>query len=60
MPNIKKEARRLVEQLPDHASWDDLIYEIYVRQAVESGLADVEARRVIPHEDVLTRVLRVK
>jgi predicted transcriptional regulator len=60
MPNIKKEARRLVEQLPDHASWDDLIYEIYVRQTVEAGLADVDARRLIPHDEVLSRVLPTK
>jgi len=60
MPNIKKEARRLIEQLPDHASWDDLIYEIYVRQAVEAGLADVDARRLIPHDEVLSRVLPTK
>lgn len=35
--NIKQEAYRLVEQLPDHATWDDLMYEIYVRQAIEAG-----------------------
>jgi len=60
MSSIKKEARRLVEQLPDHASWDDLVYEIYVRQSVESGLADDEARRLVPHEEVLSRVLPPK
>src|SRR5688572_26779076 len=39
-PNIKPEARRLVESLPDSATWDDLAYEVYVRQSVEAGLAD--------------------
>ena len=60
MPDIKSEARRLVEKLPEHASWDDLLYEVYVRQAIDQGLADAEARRVIPHEDVLARVLSRK
>ena len=60
MPNIKAEARRLVDQLPEHASWDDLLYEIYVRQSIERGLADADAGRVIPHEEVLARVLRSK
>lgn len=36
--NIKEEARRLIEKLPDDATWDDVIHEIYVRQAVEAGL----------------------
>jgi len=44
--NIKEEARRLVEDLPDGATWDDLVYEIYVREVVESGLADGEAGRL--------------
>jgi len=25
-PGIKREAQRLVEQLPEQASWDDLMY----------------------------------
>ena len=32
---VKEEARQLVERLPDTATWDDLMEEIYVRQAVE-------------------------
>jgi hypothetical protein len=36
--NIKEEARRLIEKLPDNATWDDVMHEIYVRQAVEAGL----------------------
>ena len=44
--NVKDEARRLIEQLPDDATWDDLMHEIYVRQSIEAGLADSEAGRV--------------
>ena len=43
---IKKEAHRIVEQLPDDASWEDLIYRLYVRQSIEAGLRDGEASRV--------------
>ncbi len=38
--NVKEEARRLVEKLPEESTWDDLMYEIYVRQAIEAGLKD--------------------
>ena len=55
-PNIKPEARRLVESLPDSATWDDLAYEIYVRQSIEAGLADADAGRVVSHDDALARV----
>jgi predicted transcriptional regulator len=54
--NLKPEAHRLVDQLPDDASWDDLMYEVYVRQAVEAGLADVAAGRVISHEEAVRRL----
>ena len=55
-PNIKPEARRLVESLPDSATWDDLAYEVYVRQSVEAGLADADAGRVLSHDEALARV----
>ncbi|MGQ0761017.1 MAG: hypothetical protein ACT4OT_03205 [Acidobacteriota bacterium] len=44
--NIKDEARKIVESLPDDSTWEDLMYHIYVREAVEKGLADAEAGRV--------------
>ncbi len=44
---VKNEARNLVEELPDDASWDDLMYRIYVHQAIETGLADSEAERTV-------------
>ena len=50
--NIKEEARRLIDKLPENSTWDDLMYEIYVRQAVESGLSDSEAGRVFSVEEV--------
>lgn len=44
--NVKEEARRLIEQLPDDATWDDLLHEIFVRQSIEAGLEDSGAGRV--------------
>jgi hypothetical protein len=43
--SVKDEARKLIERLPDDSTWDDLMREIYVRQAIESGLADSQAGR---------------
>jgi hypothetical protein len=50
--NIKQEAYRLVEQLPENATWDDLMYEIYVRQMIEAGLTDSEAGRTLDVKEV--------
>lgn len=50
--NVKDEARRLIERLPDGATWDDLMHEIYVRQAIEAGLEDSRAGKLTSVEDV--------
>lgn len=50
--SIKKAAARLVRELPESASWDDLMYEIIVRQKIESGLADLRDGRKHGHASV--------
>jgi hypothetical protein len=52
---IKSEALRLVERLPDDATWEDLMYEIYVRQAIEAGLDDSREGRTFSVEEVRQR-----
>jgi predicted transcriptional regulator len=51
-PSIKEEARRLVDRLPENSTWEDLMHEIYVRQAIETGLADSNAGRTTDVEQV--------
>jgi hypothetical protein len=41
----KDEAHKIIDRMPANATWDDLIREIYVREAVEHGLADSKAGR---------------
>jgi hypothetical protein len=52
---IKEEARRLVERLPDDATWEDLQYEIYVLQAIEAGLKDSREGRTVPLDEARRR-----
>lgn len=53
--SVKYEAQRLVESLPDHATWEDLMYRIYVRETIEAGLEDSEAGRVVEVSEVRRR-----
>ena len=53
--NVKEEARRLVEQLSESSTWDELMHQIYVRQAIEAGLAESQAGQTVPVEDVRAR-----
>jgi predicted transcriptional regulator len=54
--SVKDEARRLIERLPEDAIWDDLMHEIYVRQAIEAGLEDGRAGNLTSVEDVRARL----
>ena len=56
--DLKQEAHRLVDQLPSDASWADLMYEVYVRQAVEAGLADAAAGRTMTQEEAVAKLRR--
>jgi hypothetical protein len=53
--NIKEEARRLIDKLPEDITWDDLMHQIYVRQCIEAGLADSEAGKVTEVAEVRAR-----
>ncbi len=50
--NFKEAAHRLVDELPDDATWDDVMRKAYERQAIEAGLDDSEAGRVTGVKDV--------
>ncbi|RKZ80974.1 MAG: hypothetical protein DRR19_22875 [Candidatus Parabeggiatoa sp. nov. 1] len=53
--NVKHEAYRLVETMPENATWEDLMYQIYVRQAIESGLKDSDMGKTIDVKEVRAR-----
>ncbi len=44
--NLKQTAHHLIDKLPENATWDDLMRQIYERQAIERGFADSDADRV--------------
>ena len=50
---IKQTAHQLIDQLPEDATWKDVIYEIVVRQEIEKGLEDSEAGRTTSVDAVM-------
>jgi predicted transcriptional regulator len=44
---VKDEARKIVDGLPEDATWEELIYRLYVREAIEQGLRDADAGRTV-------------
>ncbi|MEX0704232.1 MAG: hypothetical protein WD069_19185 [Planctomycetales bacterium] len=55
--DIRSDAHRLIDALPENATWDDVMHRVYVRQCIDSGLEDAEAGRVVDVENV-RRIIR--
>ncbi len=53
--SIKYEAHQLLESLPESATWDELMYRIYVRQAIEAGLKDSDADKIMDVKELRAR-----
>jgi predicted transcriptional regulator len=54
----KETVRALLDRLPEDCSLDDVLYHLYVVQAVERGEADAKAGRTIPHDQVEAELRR--
>ncbi len=50
--NIKQEAYKILDKLPEKATWDDLMYKIYVRQTIEAGIKDSDQGKTIDVKEV--------
>lgn len=48
--SVKEQVHALADQLSEEATWEEVAYEIYVRQAIERGIEASEAGRLIPAE----------
>lgn len=55
---VREEAIRLLNNLPDEASWDDVMYEMYVRNKIDKGVIAADKGLVVSHEEVRRRFIR--
>ena len=57
MPTIKQAAHELIDHLPDQATWDDVMYTLYVHQKLERSLQAAKEGKVTSQEDAKKRFL---
>jgi len=58
MQTAKQEVSKLLTQLPEDCSLEDIQYHLYVLQKIERGLKDVEEGRVYTQEEVEKRMAK--
>ena len=55
---VKATVRSVLDRLPDDCTMEEVLYHLYVVQKIEEGLADLDAGRTIPHEQVVEEFRR--
>jgi predicted transcriptional regulator len=58
MYSVREEAKKLLDKLPDEASWDDVMYEIYAGKKIEQGIRAANEEKLVSHEEVKKRFLK--
>ena len=56
MGMVKDEAKKIIDNLPEQATWDDVMYQFYIKKKVSVSLRAAEVGNVISHEDVKKRL----
>jgi len=56
MSTAKDEVKKLLNKIPDEASFEDTQYHIYVRQKIERGLQDIEEGGIVRQEEIERRM----
>lgn len=50
--DVREVAKRLIDSLPDNASWEDVMQLVLDRAAIEAGVRDCEEGRVVSLEEL--------
>jgi predicted transcriptional regulator len=58
MATAKEEVRKMLDSLPDEATFEDIQCHIYVREKVARGLKDVEEGHLLSQEEAERRMAR--
>ncbi len=57
MQTAKQAAKQIIDHVSDQATWDNIMYELYVKQKIEKGLSAIDESRVISSDDAKKRLL---
>jgi len=54
---IKAELRDIADRIPDSATYNDVMYQLYVRMKIAKGKQAAKEGRVVPHDEVKRRLM---
>lgn len=56
MLSAKEETIRLLKELPDNSTFEEIQYHLFVRQKIQRGIEDIEDGRIYSQEDMERRM----
>lgn len=56
MSTAKEEVRKMLDQIPEDATFEDIQYHIYVQEKIERGMNDIKEGRVLSQEEIERRM----
>ena len=54
--STKEEVIKIIKELPDNATIEDIMHQLYVRAKIEAGLKELNEGKGIPHEEAMEKV----
>ena len=60
MPSIKQKVIEMIQSLPEEATVDDIMEELYFKLQVDEGLRELNEGKGISHEEVEKRMVITK
>ncbi len=54
--SVKGEVIRLIQELPDNVTMEDILYKLYVRARIEEGMKELDEGKGISHEEAMESI----
>jgi len=58
METAKETVKKILDQISDDSTFEDIQYHIYVREKIEKGLDDVAKNRVLTQKEIERRMTK--
>ncbi len=59
MESVKTQVQEIARDLPDDATWDEVHYQLYIREKIAAGQKAVDEDRLTPHDEIKARLLAI-
>jgi predicted transcriptional regulator len=54
--STKEVVIKIINEMPDNATIEDIMYQLYIRSKIEAGLKELDEGRGIPHEEAMEKI----